>query len=87
MKYANARELLPEAMVKELQTYIQGGYLYVPAGEKRRPWGELSGYRKELRERNDRIIEAYRKGASAQSLARRYCLSVPAIRKIVYAKR
>ena len=30
MKYINAKNLLPDALVKELQSYIQGGYLYVP---------------------------------------------------------
>ncbi|WP_337652972.1 helix-turn-helix domain-containing protein [Clostridium sp.] len=26
MKYINAKNLLPDALVKELQSYIQGGY-------------------------------------------------------------
>ena len=30
MKYINAKFLLPDALVKELQHYIQGGYLYIP---------------------------------------------------------
>lgn len=29
MKYINARVLLPEPLVRELQRYIQGGYIYV----------------------------------------------------------
>lgn len=29
MKYINAKDLLPDALVKELQSYVQGGYLYV----------------------------------------------------------
>ena len=33
MKYINAKNLLPDALVKELQSYIQGGYLYVPADQ------------------------------------------------------
>lgn len=49
MKYINARTLLPASLVKELQQYIQGGYLYVPAEEaSRRGWGEVSGYKQEL---------------------------------------
>ena len=31
MKYINAKILLPARLVKELQEYIQGGYIYVPA--------------------------------------------------------
>ena len=50
MKYVNARALLPKELVSELQEYIQGGYLYIPAvQEQKKCWGELSGYREELR--------------------------------------
>ena len=30
MKYFNAKLILPDALVKELQNYVQGGYIYVP---------------------------------------------------------
>lgn len=44
MKYINAKNLLPDALVKELQSYIQGGYLYVPADQaQQKRWGEASG--------------------------------------------
>ncbi len=87
MKYINAKCLLPDALVRELQRYIQGGYIYVPtdpAQQKR--WGEASGYRQELQQRNGRIIEEYRKGISMDCLAAKYGLSIYAIRKIVYQK-
>ena len=29
MKYLNAKVILPDALVKELQAYVQGGYIYV----------------------------------------------------------
>ncbi len=85
MKYVNAKILLPDELVKELQGYIQGGYIYVPAiHEQRKCWGELSGYRKELHQRNSRIIEEYKSGISIEELAERYYLSIYAIRKIIY---
>ena len=60
MKYINAKTLLPKELVKELQQYIQGGYIYVPTRqEEQKHWGELSGYRMELKRRNKRIIEKY----------------------------
>ena len=34
MKYINAKELLPRELVEELQRYIQGGYLYIPANDE-----------------------------------------------------
>ena len=58
MKYINAKDLLPDALVRELQNYLQGGYLYVPADQARQKrWGEVSGYRQELQQRNRRIVE------------------------------
>ena len=87
MNYINANDLLPHRLVEELQNYIQGGYVYVPtAQEKRKPWGEASGYRQELKRRNGQITEEYRNGASVDILAEKYCLSVYAIRKIIYQK-
>lgn len=87
MKYVNAKGLLPVELLEELQDYVQGGYIYVPAiREQQKQWGEISGYRKELKERNRKIREEYQKGASVDSLADRYFLSTHAIRKIIYEK-
>ena len=87
MKYINAKKLLPDALVKELQNYIQGGYLYVPTNQaQQKRWGEVSGYRQELQQRNRKIVEEYREGASMEHLSQKYFLSVPAIRKIIYQK-
>lgn len=87
MKYINAKTLLPDELVKELQKYIQGGYIYIPAvQEKQKRWGELSGYRKELQERNQLILTEYKSGISIENLADKYFLSVCAVRKIIYQK-
>ena len=46
MKYLNAQGILPDVLVKELQAYVQGGYIYVPVEqEQQKRWGEVSGYR------------------------------------------
>lgn len=87
MKYMNANEILPVRLVEELQKYMQAGYIYIPAKtEQHKSWGELSGYRKELENRNKKIISEYRQGTSVEELADRYHLSVYAIRKIIYKK-
>lgn len=87
MKYINAKEILPDKLIKELQEYVQAGYVYVPAkNEQHKSWGELSGYRKELSKRNSIIISEYRNGASIEELADKYYLSIYAIRKIIYKK-
>lgn len=87
MKYINANAILPDVLVEELQKYVQAGYIYIPAkDEQRKSWGELSGYRKELKRRNQRIVSEYRQGTSVEELADRYYLSIYAIKKIIYQK-
>ena len=87
MKYINAKFLLPDALVKELQHYIQGGYLYIPTDQtQQKCWGEKSGYRQELQQRNRQIVEEFQNGISMEALAEKYFLSVSAIRKIIYQK-
>jgi Mor family transcriptional regulator len=87
MQYINAQTILPDALVKELQTYIQGGYIYIPVEQQQQKrWGEVSGYRQELKKRNQQIKEDYLKGISMESLSEKYCLSIYAVRKIIYEK-
>lgn len=87
MRYINANEILPKELVEKLQDFIQGEYIYIPAiKDQHKNWGELSGFRKEIDRRNSEIIQAYTSGNSIQELAESYCLSVYAIRKIIYNK-
>ncbi len=87
MKYQNAKAVLPDHLVVELQKYLQGGYLYIPTQEeKRKGWGECSGFRQEIDARNQRIMADYQSGSSIVELADTYFLSVHSIRKIIYRK-
>ena len=87
MKYKNAKVVLPDALVKELQNYVQGGYIYIPIEpKKQKRWGEVSGYRKELEERNKSIKEEYQNGITMEFLSEKYNLSISAVRKIIYQK-
>lgn len=87
MKYINANEILPKPLIKELQNYVQGGYIYVPIKtDERKNWGEQSGYRFELDRRNEKIRQEYKNGVSLDILADRYYLSVSAVKKIIYKK-
>ena len=45
MKYVNAAEILPERLLRELQTYIDGDVLYVPRQTSKKEWGTVSGSR------------------------------------------
>lgn len=87
MKYIKADSVLPIALVEELQSYIQGGYIYVPSRkDRKKKWGELSGCRYEIEQRNRKIRKDYQQGKSVDELADIYYLSVHSIRKIIYEK-
>jgi len=87
MRYINANEILPKELVERLQNFVQGEYIYIPAiKDRHKNWGELSGFREEIDKRNHEILTAYAAGSTIQELAELYCLSVYAIRKIIYSK-
>lgn len=84
MKYINANKILPDSLVDELQKYTQGSYLYIPVKDgERKDWGELSGCRQAIAERNEQIIARRQSGASVKELSEHYYLSPNAIRKIL----
>lgn len=84
MKYNNARDLLPEWLLNQIQVYIQGEVIYIPRKESvRRKWGEANGTRKFYMKRNMEIINKYRNGAGISDLSKQYCLSEYSIKKIL----
>ncbi|WP_256762086.1 CD3324 family protein [Cohnella sp. WQ 127256] len=85
MKYVSASEILPERLLREIQNYIQGKSLYIPAPkEGRRKWGQDSGQREFLLKRNAEMRKLFRQGMNVDDLASFYCLSHDSIKKIVY---
>lgn len=87
MKYVKAETILPENLVRELQKYIQGQYVYVPSElDKRKRWGENSGSRSNIQRRNEKIRNMFADGYKINNLADEFFLSVDSIKKIVYTK-
>jgi hypothetical protein len=87
MGYKNGINIFPQELLIEIQKYISGGLVYIPQTEKEhREWGELSGYKNELRSRNAEIRMKFSDGISIDELSLRYCLAVETIKKIVYTK-
>lgn len=84
MKYINAAEILPERLLKELQTYLDGEMLYIPRSSTKKSWGTDSGSRTFYRERNEEIRSLHKKGASVDTLAKQYRLADSTIKKIIY---
>lgn len=87
MKYQNANNVLPDHLLQELQQYVQGEYLYIPTRQScYKKWGEKSGIRKILADRNKGIINKYKQGFTMTNLAQEYCLSIHSIKQIIYKK-
>ena len=84
MKYIKAQEVLPEEIIKMIQEYMDGGYLYIPRkAENKKSWGENSGALSELEKRNREIFNIYMKGISIKELAEMYFLSEASIKRII----
>ncbi len=86
MKYENARDILPPELLRQVQKYAAGKALYIPSTGKV-SWGEASGYRRYLAQRNQEIRDRFHQGETAVALAEAFCLSEDSIRKIVYKKK
>ncbi|MHB1392922.1 MAG: CD3324 family protein [Clostridia bacterium] len=88
MRYVKAETILPDNLVREIQKYIQGEYLYIPSQpEKRKKWGENSGNREYIRSRNEDIRSKYNDGLAIANLAEEFFLSIDSIKKIIYASK
>ncbi|RID89555.1 hypothetical protein D1953_00095 [Peribacillus asahii] len=87
MKYVKATAVLPEALINEIQKYVQGATIYIPKPEAaHQKWGTRSGSRKWIDDRNTHIRKSFQNGLKIDQLAEEYCLSVETIKKIVYSK-
>lgn len=84
MKYINAADILPEKLLRQLQTYIDGDVLYVPKASKKMEWGTVNGSRLFYQERNREIQRLYKEGHSMEVLAKKYNLAHSTIKKIIY---
>ncbi|GKX68509.1 CD3324 family protein [Inconstantimicrobium mannanitabidum] len=88
MKYAKAQDVLPEDIVKIIQQYVDGKYLYVPRKDDTHvAWGEKSGIRNSLKVRNNEIYQKYISGSTIDELTHEYYLSEKSIRRIITQER
>ena len=84
MKYKNAAEILPQALLERIQTYIEGELIYIPKSSSKKEWGEKNGSREYYRKRNREIREQYLRGISIEILSENYGLAHSTIRNIIY---
>ena len=84
MGYIKAQNVLPEEVVKLIQKYVDGEYLYIPRKKgNEKSWGEKNGTRSSLKERNTEIFHRYISGENVGELSKEYYLSEKSIRRII----
>ncbi len=83
MQYLNGKDVLPDHLLEALQQYVNGCIIYIPSAIERIGWGEKSGTKDKLAERNRQIMTDYNAGHSIKELSRMHYLSESSIRKIV----
>ena len=84
MSYIKAEAILPEELIRQIQEYADGVYIYIPRKPgTRHAWGQETDYRAELKVRNDRIRNDYAAGLGVAVLSRKYHLSEKSVRRIL----
>ncbi|MBN2852709.1 MAG: hypothetical protein JXQ23_08240 [Clostridia bacterium] len=85
MKYINGKSVLPKELLNKIQVYVEGEIVYIPKkDEKKKKWGEKSGTREYLAERNMSIYELYESGSKINEISEKFHLSTDSIKKIIY---
>ncbi|MBE5794833.1 MAG: hypothetical protein E7323_09180 [Clostridiales bacterium] len=87
MSYRNAQEIFPEGLLRQIQRYVSGETIYIPARNEKKAWGETSGYQRYIRERNEEIRTAFANGLTMEELMEKYALSYDSIKRIVYNRK
>ncbi len=87
MKYLNANEVFPKELLLEIQKYVSGKAVYIPnLNNERKKWGQSTGARNAILERNYDMKVKMKSGSSIEELSNEYNLSFETIKKIVYKK-
>ena len=87
MEYINAKDVLPETLIYEIQQYIGGSLIYIPQNDKNKTDVSKSRSRNDIIVRNNIIKEKKKNGATIDELMREYYLSYDTIKSIVYRKK
>ena len=84
MKYEKAQNILPQVIIKQIQNYIDGGYIYIPRkNENKKSWGENTETKKYLSARDEEIFNKYSSGVPVKILSEQYFLTESSIRRII----
>lgn len=84
MGYKNGSVLLPAQLLRQIQDYVDGEYIYIPRlTGKRKRWGDNTDARSMLAERNSEIYRKYKSGVPVKQLSETYYISPQGIYKIL----
>ncbi len=84
MSYIKAESVLPQNIIEIIQQYIDGENIYIPKKSAGRAgWGEKSGAKKELKQRDVLIYRDYLDGEKVSVIAERNFLSEKSIWRII----
>jgi len=84
MGYVKAKNILPDEVIKIIQEYVDGEYLYIPRKNgNEKSWGEKNGTRHSLKDRNSEIFNKYNSGCTVGELAEQFFLSEKSISRII----
>ncbi len=84
MNYKNARGVLPASLIAEIQKYVDGETIYIPAKtEEKTEWGHRNGSKKRYETRNAEIRSLFDQSVSVSEISNRYFLSYDTVRKII----
>ena len=85
MSYIDAEDVLPKALVSEIQKYIDGRLIYIPRKDENvLSWGEKNGTRQRLAQRNQMIVSRFYSGETIAELGKAYYLSEKRIQGIIH---
>ena len=84
MVYKNAREILPDDLIEEIQKYVHGETIYIPSKNEGKPeWGRRNGSKRRYEIRNAEICSLYDHNVSVSEISDRYYLASDTVRKII----
>lgn len=84
MKYLKAQNVLPDEIISIIQQFVDGEFVYIPRKSgHQKAWGEKSGAKNSLKERNNQIYMEYANGLKVTELSQKFYLSEQSIRRIV----
>ncbi len=88
MSYKRANHIIPNALLEQVQEYVDGECIYIPRkpGNKK-AWGSQTSTRKELQQRDIRIYQDYLAGNNLQTLSEKYFLSLKSIQRIIWEQK